>query len=121
MLRNKIKLFVVYSSLFIVCATSVYAQEQFTYNSKGKRDPFTPLITPDGRYVQLEKEENALGLLLTGIVYDEHGLSYAIVNGEIVKVSDRAGDYQVLKIEKNKVTFIKEGQITQVELKEEEL
>jgi len=126
--RNKIKnprvktalLFIVHCSLFIVLVSFAYAQEQFVYNAKGKRDPFIPLVTPDGRFMELQKEVSASGLLLEGIAYDEHGLSYAIVNGEVVRVSDKIGDYQVLKIEKTKVTFIKSGQITQVELKEEE-
>jgi len=98
----------------------LYAQEQFVYDAKGKRDPFIPLVTPDGRLLKLEKEETASGLLLEGIIYDEHGLSYAIVNSEVVRISDKIGDYQVLKIEKNKVIFIKSGQTLEVELKEEE-
>jgi hypothetical protein len=98
---------------------NLFAQEQFTYDAKGKRDPFIPLVTPDGRLLKLEKEETASGLLLEGIIYDEHGLSYCLVNGEVVRVSDKIGDYQVLKIEKNKVIFIKSGQTLEVELKEE--
>ncbi len=97
-----------------------YAQKEFTYDARGKRDPFIPLVTPDGRLLKLEKEETLSGLSLEGIIYDEHGLSCAIVNGEVVRVSDKVGDYQVLKIEKNKVIFIKSGQTLEVELKEEE-
>ena len=111
-------LFSVFCFLFSVFA---YAQGQFTYDAKGKRDPFIPLVTPDGRLLKLEREEAPSGgLLLEGIIYDEHGLSYAIVNDEVVKVSDKISDYQVLKIEKNKVIFIKGGQTLEVELKEEE-
>ena len=98
---------------------NAYAQEGFKYDAKGKRDPFIPLVTPDGRLLKLEKEETASGLLLEGIIYDEHGLSYCLVNGEVVRVSDKIGDYQVLKIENNKVIFIKGGQTLEVELKEE--
>jgi len=97
-----------------------FAQEGLKYDAKGKRDPFIPLVTSDGRLLKLEKEETASGLLLEGIIYDEHGLSYAIVNGAIVRVSDKVGDSQVLKIEKNKVIFIKNGQTLEVGLKEEE-
>ncbi len=105
---------------YVLLATcNLCAQEQFTYDAKGRRDPFIPLVTPDGRLLKLETEENALGLSLEGIIYDEHGLSYAIVNGAVLKVSDKAGNYQVLRIEKNKVIFIKEGQTTEVKLKEE--
>jgi type IV pilus assembly protein PilO len=97
-----------------------YAQEEFIYDAKSKRDPFIPLVTSDGRLLKLDQEEGAKGLSLEGIIYDDHGLSYAIVNAEVVKIGDKCGDYQVLKIQKNKVIFIKEGQPTEIELKKEE-
>jgi hypothetical protein len=97
-----------------------YAQQEFIYDSKGKRDPFIPLVTTDGRLLKLEEEESKEDLLLEGIIYDKNGLSYAIVNGFVVKISDTVCNYQVLKIEKNKVSFIKGGQITEIELKKEE-
>lgn len=99
---------------------NLFGQGQFTYDAKGKRDPFIPLVTSDGRLLKLDKEETSSGPLLEGIIYDEHGLSYAIVNGEVVHVGDKVGDYQVLKIEKNKIIFIKGGQTTEIELKKEE-
>ena len=46
-------------------------------------------------------------------------MSFAIVNGLVVKIGDFVGDYQVLDIEENKVTFIKDGQPLEVELKRE--
>jgi len=104
---------------FLTLFSLLFAQDEFKYDAKGKRDPFIPLVTPDGRFLKLEKEESESGLLLEGIIYDEHGSSCALVNGEVVRVSDKAGDYQVLKIEKNKVIFVKDAQITEVELKEE--
>ncbi len=107
-------------SVWLVACSLIFAQDEFKYDAKGKRNPFIPLVTPDGRLLRLEKEKTASGLLLEGIIYDEHGLSYCLVNGEVVKVSDKVGDYQVLKIEKNKIVFIKGGQYLEVELKEEE-
>ncbi len=117
---NKTFKFLFFVSYFLFLVSGfVYAQKESIYDAKGKRDPFIPLVTSDGRLLKLERESTASGLLLEGIIYDEHGLSYAIVNGEVVRVSDKTGDYQVLKIEKNKVIFIKGGQTTEVELKEE--
>lgn len=103
---------------FALCTS--FADGEFTYESKGRRNPFIPLITSDGRLLKLEQEEGTEGLLLEGIIYDEHSLSYAIVNAEVVKVGDSVGDYQVLKILKNKVIFIKDGSLLEIELKEEE-
>ncbi len=66
-------------SLFIVCNfllgnrdLNVFAQEQPAYDSKGKRDPFIPLVTPDGRLLNLKNQETATGLTLEGIIYDEN-------------------------------------------------
>lgn len=108
---------IILASLFFTFSS---AEEQFTYNARGKRDPFIPLVTPDGRLINLDKDEEATkGLGLEGIMYDKHGRSYAIVNGRVVKVGDEISGYQVLKIEKNKVIFIRDGQPTEVELKKE--
>jgi len=105
---------------FLTLFSLLFAQDEFKYDAKGKRDPFIALVTPDGRLLKLEREETPSGgLLLEGIIYDEHGLSYAIVNGEVVNIGDKVSDYQVLKIEKNKVIFIKGGQTLEVELREE--
>ncbi|OGX15698.1 MAG: hypothetical protein A2166_02915 [Omnitrophica WOR_2 bacterium RBG_13_41_10] len=97
-----------------------YAQEDFVYDAKNKRDPFIPLVTSDGRLLKLEQQEGTQGLLLEGIIYDDKGISCAIVNGEVVRVGDEAGGFQVLKIQKDKVVFIKDGQPTEIELKKEE-
>lgn len=99
------------------------AEEHPAYDPKGKRNPFVPLVTPDGRLLQLEAEEGGTvqpkALSLEGIIYDKGGLSYAIVNGAVVKIGDSVGEFQVLKIEKNRVTFAKEGQAQTIELKED--
>lgn len=119
MSRNKIVIICV--SLFLICVSNIFAQEEFTYDAKGKRNPFIPLVTPDGRFLKIEeRENNQEELLLEGIIYDKYGLSYAIVNGEVVKIGDRLGDYQVLKIEENKIIFLKEGRPFEIELKKEE-
>ncbi len=91
------------------------------YDAKGKRNPFIPLVTPDGRLLKLETQENLnASLLVEGIIYDKNGLSYAIVNGSVVSIGDTVGDFQVLKIEDNKVIFIKDGLTQEIELKKEE-
>jgi len=117
---------------FVLIPTALYfsirsfAQEQrYIYDSRGKRNPFTPLITPDGRFVKLEKTEKSgkpdkVDIVVEGIIYDKYGRSYALVNGLVVGVGDFVGDYQVLKVEQKKVLLIKEGQIREIELSKEE-
>jgi hypothetical protein len=98
-------------------------QPDYVYDDSAKRDPFLPLITADGRFVQMERtpeETEAMELKLEGIIFDKYGLSYAIVDSSVVKVGDVIADYQVLRIEEKKVVFIREGQIKEVFLQKEE-
>ena len=110
----------VFCFLVFICYITCFAQEEFVYDSKGKRNPFVPLVTPDGKLLKLDDGENSLGIALEGIIYDEKGVSYAIVNQEVVKVSDMVGEYQVLKIERSRVVFVKDGEPLEIELKKEE-
>jgi len=96
-------------------------QEQFTYEAKNKRNPFIQIITPDGRFLQLDKEDTKQELVVEGIIYDKYGRSYAIVNGTVVEIGGFVKDFQVLKIEEDKVLFIKEGEIFEGKLKKEGL
>jgi hypothetical protein len=103
---------------FVFCAA--YAQEQqFTYDSKGKRNPFIPLLTSDGRLLKLDKEEAKGDLQVEGVIFDKRGRSYTIVNGQVVGIGDSIAGYEVLKIENNKVLFIKESKITEIEIRKE--
>jgi len=110
--------------LFLGILTLVYGQSEFVYDAKGKRNPFIPLVTPEGRLLKLDKQEAVSaapgGLAIEGIIYDKLGRSFAIVNATIVGIGDSVGDYQVLKIYENKVIFIKNGEPFEVELTKKE-
>ena len=99
-----------------------FAQAEFVYDAKGKRNPFIPLVTPQGRLLKLDKQEatSVGGLAVEGIIYDKFGRSFAIVNTNVVGIGDSVGDYQVLKIQENKVIFIKDGEPLEVELTKED-
>ncbi len=96
------------------------AQDEFVYEAGDLRNPFMALVTSDGRLVKLESPEKKGEIALEGIIYDKHGLSYAVANGSVVKIGDFVGGYQVLKIEQNKISLIKQGQVKEIELKKEE-
>lgn len=117
-LNKKLSIFLF---LFLIISPSVFGQGEFVYNAKGKRNPFIPLVTAEGRLLKLDKQETASSgeLAIEGIIYDKGGRSFAIVNTEVVGVGDSVGDYQVLKIFENKVVFIKDGEPLEVDLKEE--
>lgn len=129
MLENKIQnyslkllslIFTFLIFLFYFLLRICYAEGEFIYDSKGKRNPFIPLVTSDGRLLKLDKEEARGDLVIEGIIYDKNGQSFAIVNGSVVGTGDIVGDYRVLKIEERKVIFIKDGQITEEEINKEE-
>jgi len=99
----------------------VLAQDNFVYESKSKRNPFIPLVSPEGRLLKLDKAEDdsasgSRGVSLEGIIYDKHGRSFAIVNATVVGIGDIVGDYRVLKIQENRVILIKDGQPLEVSL-----
>ena len=110
-----------YGILFILAAllsafVCVGEEEGFVYESKRRRDPFIPLITPEGVLRELERRSEDSDMRLEGIIFDESGESLAIINGRVVKVQDEVGGYTILKIEKDKVFLIKEGDILELGL-----
>jgi hypothetical protein len=119
MLRNKLRKIILLNLFCLLAYCFSFAQVDFIYNAKGERNPFMPLVTPDGKFIKIKSRSTTAGFQLEGIIYDKISMSYAIVNGLVVKVGDFVGDYQVLRIEEEKVVFIKEGQPFEVELKKE--
>ncbi len=93
-----------------------FAQGDFAYESKGKRNPFIPLVGKDGRLVKLDREEEKAqsDLVIDGIIYDKQGVSYALANGRVVRIGDYINEYRVLKIEKDKVIFLKDDLIKEI-------
>lgn len=117
----KLIIYVLAFLLFTFCfLLFAFAQNESIYDTKSKRNPFIPLVTSDGRLVNLEKEEKKVDLSVEGIAVDKYGRSYSIVNGLVVEVGDTVEGYRVLKIEEDKVIFIKEGQTRVVKLNKEE-
>ncbi|MBI4313353.1 MAG: hypothetical protein HY594_00910 [Candidatus Omnitrophica bacterium] len=92
------------------------------YDPKDARDPFYPLLNPDGARREPKKPESRQAgsvfggvLKLEGILYDAGGGSVAIVNGELFKTGDIREDIEVTRIEPARVMVLKNG--TEVELK----
>jgi len=97
--------------LVVLVSVSAWAQ----YNSRGKRDPFVPLVTSDGRRIHPpgldEAEEvSVAGLSLQGIVFDQKTESVAVINGRIVREGEEVDGMKVLKIRPTSVTMLVEGQ-----------
>jgi len=96
------------------------------YQPKGKRDPFIPLILPDGRRITppgIEEESGVPGLgsvVLQGILFDPAGNSTAILNGQILRENEEWEGIKLLKIEANSVTIWKNGETHQLVLEQPE-
>ncbi len=113
-------LVLVVACVMLTGIVSCFAQDELIYDAKGRRNPFIPLVTSDGRILKLDNiGEDQKGLSLDGIAFDKNGISYALVNGEIVNIGDTVNGYTVLKIETERVTFIKDGELLQLELNKE--
>lgn len=117
MSKNRILILGIFAFGVIFLLRAASGNEKFEYDSQGKRNPFIPLITSDGRLLKLDTEKKTEILAVQGIIYDGTGVSYAIVNNNVVKIGDMVESSQVLKIEEDKVSFIKDGKVTEIELK----
>ena len=79
------------------------------------------LVTPDGRLLNLEPFGTESKIVLGGIIYDEEGSSYAIINGEVVSVGEYILGYTVFSIDENKVVLLKDDKQVEYILEKEEL
>ena len=95
---------------------AVQAKEVFTYDSKGKRDPFVPLIGE--AYVLSEVEELELSeLILEGIIYDPKDVSYVLINGKTLEVAHIIGGFKIIRIFHDGVVVEKNGNQNTLKLK----
>ena len=109
-----------------VCSVGqVVAEEQRSstpYEANGKRDPFVPLLR-DGRFVGSAGSPSTAhpsDLLLTGIVWDSAGGSFALINETEVAVGDTIGGYQVIEIQRDAVVLVRDGKPLMLQMSFEE-
>jgi len=107
--------------IFFITGSFVFAsngQRDFEYESKGNRDPFSYLVTKEGRLLPGAKAVSAIeAISLEGIIWDPHGKSLAIINGKPVQEHEEIYGTQVLKIKKTSVIMQKDGEVIVVNLK----
>lgn len=120
----------VVSFLVVILSVSIFlspktflAEEakSFIYDSKGKRDPFVPLIIREFRsYANLENIETVEDLMLEGVLWDPEGGSIAVLNGVILKEGDLVNNVHILKIAPTKVFLKIDNHEYEVNLQKEE-
>ncbi|MBI4431026.1 MAG: hypothetical protein HY587_04885 [Candidatus Omnitrophica bacterium] len=79
---------------------------EFMYDSADRRDPFLSLFTDNVEVSDLE-ELSVEGVKLEGIIFDPLQGSLAIVNGEIYRISDFIGGFEIKEIGSNFVKIAK--------------
>lgn len=93
--------------LFLYFSTSIFGQEkELKFNYEEKRDPFIPLVDESGNlrknFKKPQFEELPAKVSLQGIS-NVKGVFYAIIDGELLKEGDMAGELKIEKIESNRV------------------
>jgi hypothetical protein len=91
------------------------------YESKGKRDPFIPLIGQEkgGRSPGLEGIVSIRDVSLEGIATGPSGKNIAILNGQMVKEKDKFGLLKIKKISKKTVELSIDGKAHILSLQDE--
>jgi len=111
-------------SLFLVIVLFLspfsYNSEAFEYESKGKRDPFVPLVGAErptaARLADITSIED---IRLDGIALGAKGEAAAIINGELIKTGAKVGDITVVSITKTMVTLDIVGKVHELKLPDE--
>ncbi|MDP3791819.1 MAG: hypothetical protein Q8R38_07240 [Candidatus Omnitrophota bacterium] len=104
---------------YIWCADSL--SDGFIYDSRGKRDPFVPLIGQErSAGAGLETVVSFDDLRLEGIATGIGGRQVAIINGQMVKEKDKFGALLIKKISRKQVDLSIEGRDYALTLQEPE-
>ena len=90
---------------FVLLDFSLAFAEEFRYDNHGRRDPFIP-VTEVSRGTLLGSGE----LRLEGIVIDQAGSSYVLVNGQVLREGEELEGFALKKVEPNRAFFEKEGE-----------
>ena len=121
MKRSGLTLFLLVFSLSVGCPAA-----WAVYESKGKRNPFVPLLLPDGQRVNPPPDEEGAGpfglgsVSLQGVIYDPAGNSTVILNGQLLRENEEWEGIRILKIEANAVTIWKDGETQKLTVRESE-
>ncbi len=100
-------------------AAGFFSEARAEYHPRGKRDPFVPLMAPNGQRVYPPGTDDGglSNFVLQGIVYEPQGESYAIINDRIVREQDEIEGMKVLKIGPTFVTILSNGNEVQLTIR----
>lgn len=89
-----------------LCAAAFGYCDGYKYESRGRRDPFVPLVgMGKPAAARLEDVTSISDICLEGIAIESKGKMTAIMNGAVLKEGDKVGEVEVRKISKNTVSL----------------
>lgn len=105
-------------AVFLIATLPVYAQDKaYVYDDHGKNDPFRPILSETGEVIKYDTQITIDDMKLEGILGDPKGNNVAIINGKIVKPSDKAGPFTVEAVGLEQVDLSKDGEHFMLKLK----
>lgn len=110
------------AAVFLITAffPAAAAGDIFKYESRGKRDPFVPLIGQDkSTRVGLSDVSSIDDVKLEGIAAGPGGSNTAIINGEIVREGYKQGEISIIRIDAKSVKLSLGGKEFKVNLPDE--
>lgn len=111
---------VVFLFVFIIFMQQQLFGGEDIYHSKGRRDPFIPLVTGGIRTsLGLQAVETIDDITFEGVIFDPSGKSIAVLNNEVVKEGDKAYNVEVVMIYEDAITVKIHDKIYTINLTEE--
>jgi hypothetical protein len=98
---------------------TVFSRAAFQYDGHGKRDPFWSLVSGGGAIRYYEKTETSISdLQLEGVMVG--GENLAVINGKVLKVNDKIGEFSIKAIRQDRVILERGGSDFELKLKKGE-
>jgi type II secretory pathway component PulC len=106
MLKNKTGMSVLLGIAMLISSGIPIAAEEIVYVSGNRRDPFIPLTAEE----TISVAATSSGVKLEGIIYDPGERSMAILNGKPYQTGESFGSAKVVKILKDHVVILIDGE-----------
>jgi hypothetical protein len=103
--------------LIIVSISDAQEIKKFQYDDHGKRDPFLSLVSPSGTILNYDNDIEMSDLSLQGVMAGADGQNIAIVNGKVLKINDKIGEFVVDEINPDNILLRKGEQELILKLK----
>ena len=119
-MRKKYAWVIVLFAVSVLVALSLAEAGNYEYNSRGRRDPFLPLLGSERVTASMLQDVTAIeDVKLEGIASGSQGNLIAILDGQMVKQGEKFGIVEIKEITKNSVRLLIGGKEYKLVLPEE--